>query len=214
MPDTGNIFEWIIGKLPVIIFVLIFLGQILRGFFKMRGSRGNEAPPPRHNDLEEARRAQEIQAEIRRKIAERRAGRAETPAPAEQTEEAPRPVVVERDPTALPPIPEPLRRMLEQLERKTQPRAEPPPPPLLPQRTAELERQERLAEEIRVLEETRALTLRRATNLAAREAEEARSENTLRTAARGRLVDDLRDPESLRRAFVLREVLGTPVGLR
>jgi hypothetical protein len=33
-------------------------------------------------------------------------------------------------------------------------------------------------------------------------------------AARGRVVGDLQDPASLRRAIVLREVLGTPVGLR
>jgi hypothetical protein len=31
---------------------------------------------------------------------------------------------------------------------------------------------------------------------------------------RGELMDDLRDPQALRRAFVLREVLGPPVALR
>jgi hypothetical protein len=34
------------------------------------------------------------------------------------------------------------------------------------------------------------------------------------TAVRGSLLADLRDPTSVRRAIVLREVLGTPVGLR
>ena len=43
---------------------------------------------------------------------------------------------------------------------------------------------------------------------------ESESERGLLTGSRGDLLADLRDPASLRRAFVLREVLGTPVGLR
>lgn len=207
--------EWILDKLPVIIFVLVFLGQAVRGFLKMRGAREAE-PPVRNNEFEEHRRAQEIQAEIRRKIAERRAGRAPSTAeepPARQEEPAP-PVMTPRDPTAIPSMPEPLRRMLEQLERRTQPAPMAVPPPVVERRAAELERQERLAEELRVLEETRTSIARRAANVAAAKAELSRSEGPMRTLARGRLMEDLSDPESLRRAFVLREVLGPPVGLR
>jgi hypothetical protein len=36
----------------------------------------------------------------------------------------------------------------------------------------------------------------------------------VQAAARDRILGDLRDPEALRRAFVLREVLGPPVALR
>ena len=42
----------------------------------------------------------------------------------------------------------------------------------------------------------------------------SQSEGGLLSASRGHLLDDLRDGRSLRRAFVLREVLGPPVGLR
>jgi hypothetical protein len=43
---------------------------------------------------------------------------------------------------------------------------------------------------------------------------ETNSSAGVRTAARDRTLGDLRDPQALRRAFVLREVLGPPVGLR
>lgn len=208
--------DWILERLPVVIFVVVFIAQILRGFFKTRGAKVE--PPPRHDELEQDRRTREIQEEIRRKIAERRAGgRTVEPAQREEHEERPQPPVVQRDPTAIPDMPEPLKRMLEQLEKKVQPRSEPPvvtTPPMLERNRAEVERQERLAEEIRVLEEARATAARRAASIAAKKSEEARSHGALRSAARGRLLDDLHDPESLRRAFVLKEVLGTPVGLR
>ena len=40
------------------------------------------------------------------------------------------------------------------------------------------------------------------------------SEPALRAVAQHELMGDLSDPRSLRRAFVLREVLGPPIGLR
>jgi hypothetical protein len=55
---------------------------------------------------------------------------------------------------------------------------------------------------------------RRAEHRAADRAAEAESEPALRVAARDHVLADLADPQSLRRAFVLREVLGPPVGLR
>lgn len=214
--------EWILEKLPILIFVVVFIAQIVRGIKRSRDVK--PAPPPRGDSLDEMRRAQEVQAEIRRKIAERRRGpfREAVPEPRQApTASAPRPappVVVQRDPTAIPdPFGGPIKRMLEELERRAQP---PPPapapvaPPVLVNRNAELERQEQLAEDIRVLDETRVLVERRARKAANAKVLEAGSMPALRTAARGRLMTDLHDRESLKRAFVLREVLGTPVGLR
>ncbi len=201
--------DWLLSKLPTIIFIVIVLVQIVRGISKAR--QQDPTPEPRHNEVEEARRNEEI----RRRIAERRAGRAE-PLP-EPARSEPPPVVVERDPTAIPELPEPLRRMLTQLEKRREPEPTfaPPPPPVLPDRSrAELERQYRLAEEMKALEEARAVAKRRAAQLAAAQAEVASSKGALRSVARGRLLEDLKDPQSLRRAVVLREVLGTPVGLR
>lgn len=215
--------EWILDKLPILIFVVVFIAQIVRGIMRSRDVKPE--PPPRGDSLDEMRRAQEIQAEIRRKIAERRGGQLREPAPS--TGEGPvapaqpePPVVVRRDPTAIPdPFGGPLKRMFEELERRAQP---PPParaqvpvaPPVLANRNAELVRQEDLAEQVRVLDESRMLVQRRARQAAAAKELEAGSQSALRTAARGRLMTDLHDRESLKRAFVLREVLGTPAGLR
>jgi hypothetical protein len=38
--------------------------------------------------------------------------------------------------------------------------------------------------------------------------------NVARSLSRSTVLDDLRDPAALRRAFILREVLGPPVALR
>jgi hypothetical protein len=40
------------------------------------------------------------------------------------------------------------------------------------------------------------------------------AERAVAARAPARLMEDLRDPAALRRAVLLREVLGTPVGLR
>jgi hypothetical protein len=55
---------------------------------------------------------------------------------------------------------------------------------------------------------------RRAAQVSAGVKTEAASRTGLLTEARAGLLADLRDPTELRRAFVLREVLGPPVGLR
>jgi hypothetical protein len=74
---------------------------------------------------------------------------------------------------------------------------------------ASLVRQEQLALELQTLNEQRALVARRAAVVAEGEAVVAR-----RDLVSNELRHDLRDPRSLRRAMVLREVLGPPVALR
>ena len=75
-------------------------------------------------------------------------------------------------------------------------------------------RQEELAEQMRMLEEARALARRRAAEIAAARKAESESEAGVLATARGTLLADLREPQSLRRALVLREVLGPPAALR
>jgi hypothetical protein len=67
---------------------------------------------------------------------------------------------------------------------------------------------------MRALEEARAMAQRRAAHVADNKKADAESEQGILTESRARTLEDLRDPQALRRAFVLREVLGTPVGLR
>jgi hypothetical protein len=145
--------------------------------------------------MEHAENTRRIQEEIRRKIAERQGGGHAVPPPM---------------PPAMPPAPPVLRR--EQPERARQ---------AMEERRAEAEREAAV-----VLERQRGLAAQLAA-LQARKAEAGReaksvwaSQQPEPVATPGRVRDDagllaeLRNARSLRRAIILREVLGTPVGLR
>ena len=221
----ANLLDWLLERIGLVIFVVIFVVQILRGLFQARRA----APPPstsKPDALEEERRVQDIQAEIRRRIAERRGGGApasapEAPAAPAAREAAPAPAPAPEAPTADPF--EPLRRMMRDLEDQArdverkisgeQPAPVAPPPPLVPAaaslRSEELERQRVLAEQLAALQAERVAVRRRAEAATAAVAERA-----VAARAPARLMEDLRDPAALRRAVLLREVLGTPVGLR
>lgn len=219
VPD--NILDWLLERKGLVIFVLFIVVQVVRGFFRTRSAAAPE-PTSKPDELEEQRRMQEIQEDIRRRKEERRGAFAPAEAPPPlQHEPEPQRLPRRAETTQMPePFGGPLRRVLEEIEREMRPQAAPPPPPPLAvpnaaeRRTAELVRQEQLAEELRVLEESRMLAKRRATKDAASSYAQSQSEGGLRTAVQGKLFEDLRDPASLRRAVVLREVLGTPVGLR
>ncbi len=76
----ANLLDWLLERIGLVIFVVIFVVQILRGLFQARRA----APPPassKPDALEEERRVQDIQAEIRRRISERRGGGAPASAP-------------------------------------------------------------------------------------------------------------------------------------
>lgn len=155
-------------------------------------------------DPEQAERVRRIQEEIRRKIAERR-GQA-----------APPPI-----PTPAPTL-EPFNPMRPVFREEASPRPVATPPPM-PARledasdhddSAALERQRRLAEQLAKLETARREARRAAQALSETGAASAkvRTEPAV-IGARG-LVAELRDPQALRRAMVLREVLDAPVALR
>lgn len=213
-----RIIEWAMGNLPIVIFAFVVIAQMIRAA-KRAKEQGDEEPQARPDALEEDRRTREVQEQIRRRIAERRGGGAPAAAPAE-----PPPVPAARpvsnpETTQMPDVFDgPLGRMLQELQKRAAPQPEPAaPPPLAESRSsysAELERQQRLAEEIRVLEETRASVKRRAAAVAAEQVAVSQGAPALLLAARDQLLADLHSPQSLRRAFVLREVLGPPVAMR
>lgn len=211
----ATVIEWLLERIGLVIFLLIFISQIVRGIWRAnRDRRPVEAKP---DAMEEERRQREIQEEIRRRRAQRHAGPHPVEAPPRR--ETVPPPVPRPETTQMPePFGGPLRRVLEEFERERRPVPVPQPPPLSPVSTArhnaELERQQKLADELRSLEETRVLVQRRAAHITADNAAEAASDRGLLTASRAKLLADLRDAGSLRRAFVLREVLGPPVGLR
>ncbi len=194
--------SWLLQNIPLLAFAFIVF-SVVRAIKRARDqSAEHEAGD---TDADEQRRVREIQQRMRRIVAERRGQTA--PAPVESDEP---PVVV------IPPLTEPLdpfRRVRAELERH------PPPAPVAPPlalavNAAELARQEQLAEEMRVLEEAQMFARRRAAQLAAATKDTAASEAGQLASGRLQLLQDLSDPASLRRAFVLREVLGPPVALR
>lgn len=208
--------KWILQNLEIVAVIVLFFAQMVRAYLKTRKPEEKRDLAPQ--DYDEERRVREVQEQVRRQIAARRGGQSvETPPllepPAEMRAPVPR-----TETTQMPePFGGPLGRMLEELQRKAQQHAPaPPPPPVVVARTnsAELERQRRIADELKSVEDARLVTKRRAAHLAASREATAQSEPALRTIAHDRLLVELRDVQSIRRAIVLREVLGTPVGLR
>ncbi|WP_145929016.1 hypothetical protein OH491_08555 [Termitidicoccus mucosus] len=150
-------------------------------------------------ELEMAERTRRIQEEIRRKILERMSGRQEDQPSAPQPAAPP-------VPRAAPAMPPPLPQVkVEKAKRDAAPAFD----------WDDTERQQKLAEQMRELEEKRKIDERRAKAFAtAAPSVPIKAGRSARDRIRDTVSDDLRDPGSLRRAVVLREVLGPPVGSR
>lgn len=175
-----------------------------------RPGRTREMPahPARGADFDQEERNRRIREEIQRKIAERRGQGA---------------------PSAPPPMPPPRLDPFRPVFREE---VAPPPPPLRPEPApmpppmpapaaayedaSALERQRRLAEQLQELEEQRREARRQAERARGQLAAPALAAASIGGAPVGSrsVAAELRDPRALRRAFVLREVLAAPVGLR
>ena len=188
--------EWILDRLPVLVFVIVAIVQVARVVMKSRDAQAERREG--FAETEEQQRVRQIQERFRRIATERGQGGG-APAPVAEEEELLFPPILQWDEAQ----PEPVTlapRMSQQV--------------LAEERGVELERQRKLAGKLRLLEEARELDQRRADRVAVTAGVAARSEAVMLRTLRARLDADLRDAESLRRAFVLREVLGPPVGLR
>lgn len=195
--------HWLFEYLPLLFFVFVVYSIVSAVKRAREQQQRHEASG---DETDEQRRVREIQERIRRIAAERRGGRV----PADM----PPPRRVESAPPSLDPFGGPLKRMLDEFEGRIQPPAPVPEPPALRASRAEVERQEEIAEQLRAAQEARALAERRAAHLRDAQLAQANPEALRRAAVRTRLLEDLREPQSLRRAVILREVLGPPVGLR
>ena len=196
--------SWVLDNIPLLVFAFVLFSVIRAIVRAAQLSAGNKATT---SETEEQRRVREIQERIRKKIAERR-GSAAPLAPSPEEPAAHPPML---QPSRVPPL-EPFggpsrRTMIEEMRRMIQPEE---PAPI---DTAELERQQKLAEQIRTLDEARVATGRRAAQ-AVTQRENALASSSAASAPHALWLGNLRDPQTLRRAFVLREVLGPPVGLR
>lgn len=168
-------------------------------------TRDLQAPPPRESfDTEHEERARRIREEIQRRIAERSGRGAPPPMPA-------------------PPRLDPFQPVFQEDYAPPAPPAPSAPPPLPAPVTvadyddsAALERQRKLAEQLEQLGEQRRAARREAQSAFDSTEQQAATSQTAKAAGVGaRLLSaELRDPRTLRRAVVLREVLGPPVALR
>lgn len=212
--------SWIFDNIGLIIFLVVafsFVRKVKAALRRAEEETQRRAAPRRaaNYDPDEAERVRKIQEEIRRKIAERRGDGPPVMVP--QSAPEPPPLLRPTEPPPMDPFGGPMKKVLAEMERRIQAETTPPPPVLAERaqaQSAALVRQEQLAEDFRVLQESRELAARRAAHAAVERKAMAESEGGLLTASRGSLLAELHDPRSLRRAFVLREVLGAPVGLR
>ncbi len=204
--------RWILENVGFLVFVFIAISMARAIRKAMQQKEAHEATT---DETEEQRNLRRIREGIRRKIAERRGGAAPVEPPPFMTETpAPAPRAILPMPTPqLDPFGGPDRRGAREFERRVQPKPAVPQPPVVSE-AAVLVRQEQLAEQMRVLEESRMLARRRAAEFAAAKKTENESEAGALATSRAVLLADLREPQSLRRALVLREVLGAPVALR
>lgn len=184
--------DWLIDHIQLVIAVAAAFAYWLNARKQQQPEEDDEPNVRQLRDesqeaAEEAERARRIREEIRRKIAERVGGDVT----------APRPVAG----------PPPVIRQLEVNPPRLDP--EPPRQPMID--SALLEQQRRLQEQLEeaVRAKQRAQEIRREVPT------KRRTASTAVPALAGRGIRaDLQNRESLRRAVVLREVLGPPVGLR
>lgn len=202
--------NWLAHNLQVIIAIAGAIAWWLTQ--RKRGdSAGDSAPAEKtFSDPELAEQTRRIREEIRRKIEQRNRG-------AGRSAGAPPAPVQPLPPGAggLPGLPPLLRELVEvqapepPVTVSAAPRADPGHAAV--ERQAEiLEQQAALADQLRMAKEMKEAELRRLQF----EQTVADHEGSRVAALRGALEEDLRSPESLRRAFLLREVLGPPVALR
>ena len=206
---------WVMEHLQLLIGAAAAIAYFLN---RRRGSEGEEsdqqsARPSAAGSDEQAERTRRVQEEIRRKIAERRG---EHPVPVDRTMSAER-VPPPLRPAQVPPLDPfggPTRRILRKLEEAAanmEPSAEDPAAAI---RAEEAARRARQAEELRELEVARETQERYAAALAAAQKKQREKAILQAPVLQKSFRAALRDPQELRRAVILREVLGPPVALR
>jgi hypothetical protein len=176
--------EWVLDHIQIVFLVAIAVAGILQRLKK--APQGDEARRTAPATAQEEERTRRIQEEIRRRIMERRGLAPAAPLSGDDAEE----------PRLFPAAPP----MIEEIQPA---RVEPPFPVAAladGKIAAELKRQQEMADRVRELE---AAKRSRATMIATAVAEPA-----------DRSLPDLHSRGGLRRAVVLREILGPPVGLR
>ena len=205
--------NWVLEHLQVLIAVAAAIAYYLN---RRRSGATDIEEEPRERGVgmdEQAERTRRVQEEIRRKIAERRGISTEPGSQTTSRERIP-PLVRPSQVPPLDPFGGPMRRVVRKIEEaaeKVQRSIESDDQPAA--RTAELARQARLAEQMEQLETERAEQQRRAVaieRLQRQRQDAAKIFPVQRLDVRAAL----RDSDGIKRAIILREILGPPVSLR
>ncbi len=206
--------KWILEHLQIVLAVGAAFAYWLNQRKEARQAKEQEPPrpgadfPSEDHDFENVERTRQIQEEIRRKIAERRGATPPSPAPV-AAERTVAPPVLSSQPRSEGGLREKIETQLAQARRRE-----------VEERLV-LERQQQLEARMRALEAEQNASQQRATEIAAAARTESRriaasevTANALATMDARAWLDGLRHPQVARRAMVLREVLGPPVGLQ
>lgn len=197
--------DWLLANLKLVIFLAVIVIYAIKAVRSKAESASGERPEtmrrtmPGEHDAEEAERTRQIQEEIRRRILARQRGEVAAPLP-EAYEEAP---------PAPPPLPPPVpenRPVVAVDDPYARAAAE-----VSAREASILESQRAFEEQLRQIKLAREMASAGVPRLAPSrpEAEYRRGPGTGL-----RLRDDLKGRASLRRAILLREVLGEPIALR
>ena len=203
--------DWIFDHFRLLIGLAAVIAWILKNRSRTENGQGDQTPPAKEyefDDPELAERTRTIREEIQRKIAERRGQHTQPPVLSAPVQS--KPSRIERSLEATPPpviVPETLR---EALQPKPAPVTQPERRMMTVNVAGEAERQAALMQKLREAELMKAAAQRRAAFVEST----ADKEPAALQQARAGLSEDLRDPQALRRAFVLREIIGPPVGMR
>jgi hypothetical protein len=184
--------QWLLDNSWSVVIVAGVLMQLIQALTKKKGApeAEEEAEPAKEYEFEDpelAERTRKIREDIQRKIEQRTRGQLGVP-------------------DAIPPAPPPVLR-----EAATTAMSSHSNDRLAAERQAQiLEEQAAMMARLQEVKRAKAAVTKRL------EFESATADHTTEQLAGARLavLDDLRTPAALRRAFVLREVLGPPVSLR
>ncbi len=205
--------DWVLDNLesvivPIIILILYGLGNAAKG--KKKKSSGKRAAGPEKAKSTEVRRVRDIQDEIRRKIAERTGRVTDPPSPESKPHSAWEP----QEPKT---IPFPSRHKMPQKTRELSqyplPKATKPVPTkarTVPVFDTEFHQRD-IEEKERQVQALEAVIKRRARSGRTRQ---ARPVIVAKESLRSQLFHDLAHPLGQRKAILLSEILGQPLGLK
>jgi hypothetical protein len=194
--------DWILNHLFIVVFVAIGVANMLAKAKKAGAQQRPSQPARGAVDADTTERTRRVQEEIRRKIAERTGRMPMSP-----------PTV-----SPSPPAEPPARNIFQELARQMAEAKKIAEMQQRGQAAAEAQAQQRMEDEQKSRQLAEAQHLAEAQRTLQRQprtvANSTTDPKTTDANPRDKLLADLREPGSLRRAWMLREILGEPVGLR